>query len=75
MYAYRVDLPGTVEPGASIALEMQAPLDHFPIGRSFLIVDLVSDEKAIRFTGGVTKPLVLGVHRDEMTDQMDLVTG
>jgi len=73
MYAYRVDLPGMVEPGASIALEMQAPLDHFPIGRSFLIVDLVSDEKAVRFTGGVTKPLVLGVHRDEMTDQIDLI--
>ena len=75
MYAYRVDLPGTVEPGASIALELQAPLDHFPIGRSFLIVDLVSDEKAVRFTSGVTKPLVLGVHRDEWTDDLELVQG
>jgi hypothetical protein len=75
MYAYRVDMPGTVEPGASIALELQAPLDHFPIGRSFLIVDLVSDEKAVRFTSGVTKPLVLGVHRDEWTDDLELVQG
>src|SRR5262249_26268740 len=70
MYAYRIDLPHPVEPRHSLALEMQAPLDDFPIGRSFLIVDLVSDDKAVRFTSGVTKPLVLGVHRDEFSDQV-----
>jgi hypothetical protein len=75
MYTYRADLPGPVEPGDSIDVEIQAPLDDLPIGRSFLIVDLVSDEKAVRFTSGVTKPLVLGVYRDEWTDQIDLVTG
>jgi hypothetical protein len=75
MYFYRVDLPHPVEPGRSIALEMQAPLDHVPIGQSFLIVDLVCDAKAVRFTSGVTKPLVLGVHRDERTDRVDLIEG
>jgi hypothetical protein len=75
MYTYRADLPGRVEPGDSIEVEIEAPLDDLPIGRSFLIVDLVSDEKAVRFTSGVTKPLVLGVHRDEWTDHVDLVEG
>jgi hypothetical protein len=75
MYSYRADLPGRVDPAHSVALEVQAPLDDFPIGRSFLIVDLVSDAKAVRFTSGVTKPLVLGVCRDLWTDQVDLVAG
>jgi hypothetical protein len=74
MYGYRADLPGTVEPGHSVALEIQAPVGDFPIGRSFLVVDLVSDERGVRFASGVTKPLVLGVHRDELTDQVNLVT-
>jgi iron-sulfur cluster protein len=72
MYGYRVDLPGSVEPGRSVSLEIRAPLDHVPIGRSFLIVDLVCDEKEVKFTSGVTKPLVLGVHRDELSDQVNL---
>ena len=75
MYSYCVDLPGRVEPGQSVELEIQAPLGDFPIGRSFLVVDLVSDEKAVRFTGGATKPLVLGVYRDEWTDQIELIEG
>jgi Iron-sulfur cluster-binding domain len=75
MYAYRADLPDRVEPGRAISLELQAPLDDLPMGRSFLIVDMVSDEKQVRLTRAGTKPLVLGVHRDEWTDQVDLVTG
>jgi hypothetical protein len=75
MYTFRADLPDPVEPGDSIEVEIQAPIDDLPIGRSFLIVDLVSDEKAVRFTSGVTKPLVLGVHRDEWTDQIELIEG
>jgi len=75
MYAYHVDLAGTVEPGQSVSLEIRAALGDLPIGPSFLIVDLVSDEKAVRLTSGVTKPLVLGVHRDEWTDQTELVQG
>jgi hypothetical protein len=75
MYVYHVDLPGTVEPGGAVELEIQAPVNDLPIGRSFLIVDLVSDRKAVRFTSGVTKPLVLGVHRDEWTDQIELIEG
>ena len=75
MFACRVDLPGPVDPGQSVAFELQTPLDALPLGSSFLIVDLVSDEKAVWFTSGTTKPLVLGVHRDEWTDQVDLVMG
>jgi hypothetical protein len=75
MYAYHVDLAGTVEPGQSVSLEIRAPLGDLPIGPSFLIVDLVSDERAVRLTSDVTKPLVLGVYRDERTDQVDLVAG
>ena len=75
MYTYRADLPETVEPGQSVTFEIQAPVGDFPIGRSFLIVDLVCDEKAVRFSGGVTKLLVLGVHRDEWTDHIELVAG
>jgi hypothetical protein len=75
MYEYRADLPGPVYPGQSVSLEIQAPLDHVPIGRSFLIVDLVCDEKAVQFTSGTTKPLVVGVCRDAWTDQIDLIAG
>ncbi len=73
MYSYRADLSGPVVPGSSISLELRAQVDDLPIGRSFLIVDLVCDEKAVRFTAGVTKPLVLGVHRDEWSDEVELV--
>ena len=75
MYSYRADLSGPVVPGSSISLELRAQVDDLPIGRSFLIVDLVCDEKAVRFTAGATKPLVLGVHRDEWTDEVELVAG
>jgi len=74
MYRYRADLAEAVEPGQSVTFEIHAPVSDFPIGRSFLIVDLVCDEKAVRFSGGVTKLLVLGVYRDELTDQVNLVT-
>src|SRR5262249_33876102 len=40
MYTYHVELPGPIQPGHSVALEIQAPAGDFPIGRSFLIVDL-----------------------------------
>jgi hypothetical protein len=73
MYAYRIELPGVVQPGQSVALDIQAPASDFPIGPSFLVVDLVCDAKAVRFTSGPTRPLVLGVHRDEWTDQIELV--
>jgi hypothetical protein len=73
MYSYRADLHGVVEPGQSISLEIEAPLDHFPIGRSFVVLDLVSDENRVRITDAATKPLVLGVHRDELTDRVDLL--
>jgi hypothetical protein len=75
MYAYHVDLPAAAKPGCAVELEIHAPLDDLPIGRSFLIVDLVCDEKAVRFTAGATKPLVLGVHRDEWSDEVELVAG
>jgi len=74
MNIYRRDLGAPVEPGQSITLEMQAPVDDFPVGRSFLVVDLVSDPRDVRLTRRGAKPLVLGVHRDEWTDQIDLVT-
>jgi hypothetical protein len=74
MYAYRGDLSGSVKPGDSIALEMQVPVRDLPIGRSFVVLDLVCDEKAVRLSGAVSKPLVLGIHRDGMTDVVRLVT-
>ena len=74
MYAYRVDLPKAVEPGESVALEMRVPIDDLPLGRSFVVLDLVCHEKAVRFSGAETKPLVLGIHRHETTDQIDFVT-
>jgi hypothetical protein len=74
MYAYRGDLSGTVEPGASAVLEMHVPVHDLPIGRSFVILDLVCDEKAVQLASGATKPLVLGVHRDSLTDKVRLVT-
>jgi hypothetical protein len=75
MYAYRGDLPKSVEPGQSIAVEMKIPLNDLPIGRSFVVVDLVCDEKAVRLASGVARPIVLGVYRDGTTDALDLVTG
>jgi len=70
MYAYRGDLARHVDPGDSIALEMQVPVGDLPIGRAFVVLDLVCDEKAVR----LAKPLVLGVHRDRVTDVVHLVT-
>jgi hypothetical protein len=75
MYRYRGDLSKAVAPGESIALELRVPVDDLPLGRSFVVLDLVCDEKAVRFSGGTTKPLVLGVHRDESTDRVDLFAG
>jgi hypothetical protein len=74
MYAYRGDLSGAVAPGESIAVEMRVPLHDLPIGRSFVILDLVCGEQALRLAGATAKPLVLGVHRDAATDEVDLVT-
>lgn len=73
MYAYRSDLPNAVEPGQSVALELRVPVDDLPLGPSFIVVDLVCDEKAVRFSAATTKPLVIGVHRDPATDQVDVV--
>jgi len=75
MYQYRGELSKAVMPGESIALELRVPVEDLPLGRSFVVLDLVCDEKAVRFSGGTTKPLVLGVRRDEWTEQVDLSTG
>lgn len=69
MYAYRTELPNAVEPGESVALDLRVPVDDFPLGRSLVVVDLVCDEKAVRFSAATTKPLVMGVHRDPATDR------
>ena len=74
MYAYRGDLPNVVEPGRSVSIEMRVPVDDLPLGISFLILDLVCDEKAVRFSGATTKPLVVGVHRDAASDRVEFVT-
>jgi hypothetical protein len=74
MYEYRGNLSNPVSPGESISLELRVPLDDLPLGRSFVVLDLVCDEKAVRFSSGTTKPLVLGVYRDEWTEQVDLST-
>jgi hypothetical protein len=74
MYAYRGDLSRVVAPGESIALEMQVPVSDLPIGRSFVILDLVCDEKAVQLASAATKPLVLGVYKDGLTDEVRLVT-
>ena len=74
MYGYRGDLPGVVEPGQSVALEMRVPLHELPLGRSFVILDLVCDEKAVQLAAAASKPLVLGVHKDSLTDKVRLVT-
>jgi hypothetical protein len=75
MYSYCADLSGPVEPGCSMSLELHVPIDDLPIGLSFLVVDLISDERAVRLSSAGTRPLVLGVHRDERTDQIELVEG
>ena len=75
MYSYRGDLGGAVEPGRSIDLQMRIPLHDLPIGRSFVVLDLVCDEKAVHLASATSRPLVLGVYRDGMTDAVDLVTG
>jgi hypothetical protein len=75
MYSYRGDLGRSVEPERSIELEMRIPLDDLPIGRSFVVLDLVCDEKAIHLASAAARPLVLGVYRDGLTDEVDLVTG
>ena len=75
MYAYRGDLPRSIEPGQSIDLEMRIPLYDLPIGRSFVILDLVCDEKAVRLASATARPIVLGVYRDGLSDEVDLVTG
>lgn len=74
MYAYRGDLPRGVAPGASIELEMQVPTSDLPIGRSFVILDLVCDAKAVQLASAAVRPLVLGVHKDGFTDEVQLVT-
>jgi hypothetical protein len=74
MYEYRGDLPASVAPGQAIALEMRVPLDDLPLGESFVVLELVCDRKSVRLAGATAKPLVLGVHRDEMTARVEFVT-
>jgi hypothetical protein len=49
MYEYRGNLSNAVSPGESISLELRVPLDDLPLGRSFVVLDLVCVEKAVRF--------------------------
>jgi hypothetical protein len=71
---YRGDLPASVAPGQAFALEMRVPLDDLPLGESFVVLELVCDRKSVRLAGATAKPLVLGVHRDEMADRVEFVT-
>jgi hypothetical protein len=53
---------------------MRVPLDDLPLGESFVVLELVCDRKSVRLAGATAKPLVLGVHRDEMADRVEFVT-
>jgi len=74
MAEHRAELPHVVRPGDSIRLDLHACVDDLPVGKSFLLVDLVCDERAVRLSAAAT-PLVLGIYRDERTDEVDVIAG
>jgi hypothetical protein len=70
---YRLKLPGTVRPGDSARFTLQLDREALPVGRSFLLIDMVWEHR-FWFSEKSTVPLVLGMNREEGADDIELVT-
>jgi hypothetical protein len=71
-HEYRLELPGTLHPGDSARFTLQLDREALPMGRSFLLIDLVWEHR-FWFSEDATVPLVLGINREEGADNIELV--
>jgi hypothetical protein len=71
-HEYRLELPRTLHRGDSARFTLQLDREVVPMGRSFLLIDMVW-EHHFWFSEDSTVPLVLGMNREEGVDDLELV--
>jgi hypothetical protein len=69
---YRLELPESLHPGDSARFTLSLDREALPMGRSFLLIDMVW-EHHFWFSADFTVPLVLGINREEGADEIELM--
>jgi hypothetical protein len=69
---YRLELPTTLCPGDSATFRLSLDRGALPVGRSFLLIDMVWEQR-FWFAEEATVPLVLGMNRAAGVDDLELV--
>jgi hypothetical protein len=71
-HEYRLELPGILHPGDTARFTLQLDREALPMGRSFLLIDMVWEHR-FWFSEDATVPLVLGMNREEGVDDIEFV--